>query len=89
MFWLRISVQVNHGSMLVFHSKTGSVSFTVELNDGRIVNRQLDQLREDSAAINSHDQPHCSALVKILQYFMCFLFLYNTLHKSHAWMSMV
>ena len=31
------------------HRKTGPVSFTVELADGRIVTRQLDQLREDSA----------------------------------------
>ena len=38
-----------HGSI---HSKTGPVSFTVELNDGRIVNQHLDQLREDSAASN-------------------------------------
>ena len=39
-----------HGSI---HSKTGPVSFTVELNDGRIVNQHLDQLREDSAASNA------------------------------------
>ena len=38
--------QCLHGAT---HSKTGPVSFTIELTDGRIVNRHLDQLREDSA----------------------------------------
>ena len=33
-------------------SKTGSVPFTIKLNDGRVVNRHLDQLRKDTTIPN-------------------------------------
>ena len=36
-------------------SKTGPVSFTVELKDGRVVKRHLDQLRRDTATISETD----------------------------------